>query len=284
MTVLLNLIRGTGLRGLAGMSEQNNHILRPLLSVSKDEILQYLESIGQDFVTDSTNLMHDAMRNRIRLDIIPLLKEINPQAVSHIAQTAKLVAEAIPYYIKGVESSEGENTTATMHERLRGQGFTPDQERKVLNCERTGAIFESPTHRILIDRGKQICRKKTEDDTPPVLTTKVIATDSPLDYVKARLTELSTGQLAILDADKITNPLTLRHPKVGDRFRPFGMNGRSRLLSDFLTDNKLSRFEKESQWLVCQGEDIVWVAGLRIDHQFRVTRLTKRILEVSVKR
>lgn len=282
-TVLLNLIRGTGLRGLAGMLPVNGHILRPLLSLSKSDILHYLEERGQDFVTDSTNLERDAQRNRLRLDVIPLLRQLNPQAVEHIAQAASRVADALPYYMKGIEQSD-ELTPTTLHEQLRGCGFTAAQEQQIWSGIHgtPGAVFETSTHRLLCNRGHFVLQAKEQAGTacPPILETRILDTDSPLAFLH---TQPLTPGFAYLDADKATLPLHLRHSRQGDRFQPFGMKRGTRLLSDFLTDLKCSLFEKQEQWLACTPDDaIVWVCGRRIDHRYRVTADTRRILVLTL--
>lgn len=279
-TVLLNLLRGTGLRGLAGMSPANGHIVRPLLRHSRQEILEYLESLGQDYVTDSTNLERDALRNRIRLDVMPLLQSLNPQATVHIATTAERVAEAIPYYLRGIGQSP-ELTPATLHERLRGCGFTPAQEQDMLAHigNTSGAVYESHTHRVLRDRGRMVLETKDANDTPPTLHLVVV---EPKDALAFLHTQPLTAEYAYLDADKVQLPLSLRHPRRADRFQPYGMKRGTRLVSDFLTDHKLSLFAKQRQWLACSDEDIVWVCNLRPDHRFRVTTQTRRILILSL--
>lgn len=275
-TVLLNLIRGTGLRGLAGMKFINGHIIRPMLNVSKSEILEYLKRIDQDYVTDSSNFELDATRNRIRLEIMPKLKQINPHVTEHFAEAARYVAEAIPYYEKGIEASNAFSSTM-LHEQLTGCGFTAAQEKAIMrdiNGE-SGAIYESATHKILRDRGKLILKKKESTTPPPQLQTEIICVDDALAFLR---TQPLSADYAYLDADKVPLPLTLRHPRTGDRFQPFGMKRGTRLISDFLTDLKLSVFEKEEQWLVCMGEQIVWVKGLRIDQRFCITSDTRRVL------
>lgn len=276
-TLLLNLIRGTGIRGLVGMLPVQGHIIRPLLQVSKDEILHYLENIGQDYVTDSTNLERDALRNRLRLDILPQLQQLNPQATQHIAEAASHVAEALPYYEKGIGQST-ELTATTLHEKLRGCGFTPSQEAAILQQSegQPGAIYESATHRLLRDRGQFILEAKADSqEETPTLHSTIIESDDALAYLKG---QSLTPDRAYLDADKVCQPLTLRHPRQGDRFQPYGMKRGTRLISDFLTDQHLNLFEKQKQWLVCSGDDIVWVCNLRPDHRYRVTEKTRRIL------
>ena len=276
-TLLLNLVRGTGLRGLAGMQSRTGYIVRPLLRYSKAELLQYLDGLGQDYVTDSTNLERDALRNRLRLDVIPLLQQFNPQASRHIAQTAERVAEALPYYIQGVDGSE-ELSATTLHERLYGLGFTPAQEADILRSTRSGALFESPTHRLVRHRGLLLIEPKDQPDLPPRLTTTL----SPLTSNPSPLTS-ALALTCHLDAALVEQPLSLRHPRRGDRFRPLGMERGTRLISDYLTDRHLSLFDKQRQWLLCDARDrILWVCGLQPDHRFRVTSETRNVLVVTL--
>lgn len=278
-TVLLNLIRGTGLRGLSGMHPRSGHIVRPLLNWSRQDILDYLSRIGQDFITDSTNLERDALRNRIRLDVMPLLREINPQAASHIADTARIVAEALPYYRQGVDMSTDLSPT-TLHERLLGLGFTPAQERQMWQSQRSGATFESATHRATFSQGRLVVEEKLAPAPMPILTESLIEVPDPLAWVTH---ESLPSDTCVIDARLVSRGLTTRQSKPGDRFRPFGMKGGSRLVSDFLAERGLSVFERQRQWLVCHGDDIVWVIGHRIDDRFRITAATKKILKLSIK-
>ena len=278
-TVLLNLIRGTGLRGLSGMHPRSGHIVRPLLNWSRQDILDYLSRIGQDFITDSTNLERDALRNRIRLDVMPLLREINPQAAGHIADTARIVAEALPYYRQGVDMSTDLSPT-TLHERLLGLGFTPAQEQQMWQSQRSGATFESATHRATFSQGRLVVEEKLAPAPMPILTESLIEVPDPLAWVTH---ESLPSDTCVIDARLVSRGLTTRQSKPGDRFRPFGMKGGSRLVSDFLAERGLSVFERQRQWLVCHGEDIVWVIGHRIDDRFRITAATKKILKLTIK-
>ncbi len=272
-TVLLNLIRGTGTKGLGGMRPRNGHIVRPLLDYSKDEILQYLQAIGQDYVTDSTNMQRDAQRNRLRLDVIPLLRAINPQAVEHICQTAALMQsmQEMP--------KEGEYTLASLYEWLHPYGFSLQQQRDILRDIHgpSGAVYESPTHQLLRNRGELVLEVKGEP-VLPTIEQSIVETDAPLDFLRSQPLD---ARHAYLDADKLQLPLQHRFVQTGDAFCPFGMKGR-RLLSDFLTDQKLNLFEKRRQSVMLSGEDIVWVVGLRADNRFRVSEQTRHILQLSI--
>ncbi len=271
-TVLLNLLRGTGLRGLAGMRQRSGHIIRPLLQFSKQEILAYLRSIGQDFVEDSTNAQRDALRNRIRLDVMPLLLDINPKATEHICYTAELVES----YLRA--SSDEGYTLHGLHEWLQPFGFNSAQIKAIFSelGGQSGAIYESATHRLLRNRGMLILEERGEASLRS-LKYNMVETSNPLEYVHS---QPLTPDYAYLDADKLSMPLQQRLCLCGDRFHPFGMRG-SRLVSDFLTDLKLSRFEKERQCVLLSCDDIVWVVGRRIDQRYRVTAGTRRICCVS---
>lgn len=277
-TVLLNLLRGTGLRGLAGMQPVNGHIVRPMLELSKSDILEFLEAQGETFVTDSTNLEREAQRNRLRLDVMPLLSDINPHAIEHISQAAHKVAETLPYYERGINEAE-ELTEVVIHERLRGLGFTPSQEADIARCRRTGATFESPTHRVLVHQGKLIIEEKSDEEPVPVLQQRLVECADALAFLH---TQPLTPDYAYLDADLIQGVLMLRHPVSGDRFRPFGMKRGTRLVADFLSECGLSRYERERQWLACDGETIVWLCNQRPDARYCVSAGTKRILILTL--
>ncbi len=272
-TVLLNLVRGTGLRGLVGMRARNGHIVRPLLNFSKRELLDYLKGIGQDYVVDSTNAERDALRNRIRLDVIPLLKDINPKAVKHICSTAQIVESVLN------SPQDKPYTLHTLHEWLRPYGFTSAQIMSILSEINgpSGAVYESPTHRLLRDRGQLILAERKEPNLCE-LRYSIVETTAPLDFLQ---TQPLTPEHAYLDADLLMLPLSQRFCQTADRFCPFGMKG-SRLVSDFLTDLKLNLFEKERQTVLLSGTDIVWVVGRRSDDRYRVRASTRTVCCVEI--
>ncbi|MCD8265778.1 MAG: tRNA lysidine(34) synthetase TilS [Prevotellaceae bacterium] len=274
-TVLLNLLRGTGLRGLAGMRSKSGSIIRPLLGFSKQDILAYLEGIGQDYVTDSTNLEREALRNHLRLDVMPLLREINPKAVEHICQTAELVQSALD------SPTPGRHSLNALYQWLMPYGFNSAQIHSIFDGQlgQSGAVYESPTHQLLRDRGRLVLRSRLEQEGTQCLNHRIVETNKPLEFLK---TQPLTPDYAYLDADKLQLPLQQRLWQKGDRFRPFGMRG-IRLVSDFLTDLKLNLFEKQRQTLLVSGGNIAWIVGRRSDNRFRITPKTRRIYIVSTK-
>ena len=112
-TVLLNLVRGTGLRGLRGIQPRNGNIIRPLLSLSREDIVQYLEALGESYVTDSTNLHNDVKRNKIRLDVMPLLRELNPSVSQSIFESSLRVGEALKVFDEAMKQSIADVITPT---------------------------------------------------------------------------------------------------------------------------------------------------------------------------
>lgn len=279
-TILLNLVRGTGLRGLSGMHPRRDGIVRPLLCLSRQQILDYLGSLGQPYVNDSTNGERIARRNIIRLDVLPLLRQLNPQASEALAHAASLVRRSMPYYEAGIESArQRQAVTDTvcplpvdrtlLYEWLQGKGFNAAQLREMTAESPVGRQWLSSSHAVLRDRNGLLLRSLADGDSKPVLRQELVD----------RIGE--TGpDVAYFDADLIAGEIQVRKVAGGDWFVPFGMRGR-KLLSDFLTDRKLSRFEKERQWVVTSGSDIIWVIGLRSDNRYRVTDATRRILCIS---
>ena len=284
-TMLLNRLRGTGLRGLAGMQAKHEGIIRPLLCLSCAEILQYLESRGQSFVTDSTNSERTYLRNHLRLDVIPLLQSINPAAIEHLCLASDNVRESIPYYIKGIEATFKEQgiTTNTfpfkalesrtlLHEWLSDKGFNRAQEEEMMSASNSqvGKVWLSNSHSVLRDRDALIVSSLSKQTEKPQIRQEIVSQ-----------IEETGPNVAYFDADLLTNPIEVRLVREGDSFVPFGMKGR-KLVSDYLTDRKLNRFEKAEQFVAVCGDEIIWLIGHRSDNRYKVTDATKRILKLSV--
>ncbi len=309
-TLLMNLLRGSGIHGLTGIRPQNGLIVRPLLGVTREEIEQYLHSIDENYVTDSTNLEDDVVRNKIRLRVLPLLKEINPRAAENIHKTALYLSEAEQVYQAAIEArqsalihhpSGGSTLTvaipqllqqpspeAFLHEWLSPYGFNASQTEQVLSClsGESGREFLSATHTLIIDREALILSPLQ----PPMKTMKM-PEEGCYRYDETKRFDVErSGEVTIskapdsvtLDAALVHFPLTIRPVRTGDRFCPFGMDGH-RLVSDFLTDRKLSVLDKRRQLVVTDRDgEIVWLVGLRSDHRFRVTPQTTSVLRITV--
>lgn len=307
-TVLLNLMRGTGIRGLRGIQYKNGNIARPLLDVSRQEIEDYLAECHQSYVTDSTNLQDEVQRNKIRLNVMPRMREIYPNADESIHQGACRLSDAYRIYEYGLdllvrEVMQGNriilerlNRTPApetlLYEVLSKIGFNPSQIADIYEQQdgESGRVYESATHRLLRDRDALIFEKKAEkaDCFEKVLPLEgVVAVTGHAKFLISRSSYHQGDAIPReknviwMDLDKVEFPLTVRTPRKGDRFVPFGMRG-VKLVSDFLTDLKKNVFEKEKQLLVCSGDKIAWVVGERSDERFRVTEHTRHVLSIRL--
>ena len=306
-TVLINLIRGAGIQGLTGISAKNGDILRPLLCVDRKEILAYLEEKDQDYVTDSTNLVDDVVRNKIRLNIIPMLKEINPAASKNIAQAAHHLEEANKMLssiaICGEKSEDGTIRVAVLeiesaasaeyalYSSLSPYGFRGKAITEILaSLHSTGKTWTSETHQLVIDRDCILIREKQTEAFQgmkiPETGCYVLPRGEKIKLsIRERETDFSPSKekfLITLDADAVTFPLHLRLAQNGDTFHPFGMKGK-KLVSDYLTDRKKNLFEKQSQLVLEDAKgQIIWVVGERTSELCKIKEDTKKILYIQV--
>ena len=323
-TLVLNLIRGTGLKGLAAMHPDRIvnglRIIRPLLDITKKEILQYLARMGQDYVTDSSNLERDALRNRIRLDLMPMLRQLNPNITDCLARTAHNVqleldsdSEESHYYrwLAPLGFSRSQildiyahcssphpspltanncppETGATRSEATEGVDKTPltphpsplTVHPSPLTAHRSsGLTWHSATHTLLLDRGELILQEK---GTSANTTLQLHIEELPTGMVPSTHDFLNKAQ-AFIDADSIKGEPVLRPMRQGDRFRPYGMKHGTKLLSDFLTDRKVSILDKQTQLVAVDSstDAIIWIVGREIDHRYRISPTTKRILRLT---
>ena len=309
-TLLMNLIRGAGIHGLTGIRPKNGQIVRPLLCLSRQEIEDYLKTIHQEYVVDSTNLVDDVVRNKIRLRVLPILREINPNVAENIDKTAHYLQQTekiFNNYISSrlaslVQREDGSETQkvsidslqqqpspeAFLHEWLVPFGYNSTQTDQIfthLNGE-SGREFLSSSHTLLIDRGQLIL----EPIQAPMKTMKIPETghyryteNMLFSFDISKDISISNSVLcATIDKANIQFPLTIRPVQTGDKFCPFGMEGH-RLVSDFLTDQKLSLLDKRRQLVVTDNKgEILWLVGLRIDHRYRVTNSTSSILRITL--
>lgn len=294
-TVLLNLIRGTGLRGLTGIQPRNGNILRPLLGVSRQDVEAYLRAKGQSYVTDSTNMETDAQRNVIRLKVLPLLKTLNPAVSENVQQTAEhlseaqIVLDAVIDKIKNskvLEISKLNSFGSSEYiafEWLKNYGFNGCQVQQILSAE-TGRIFTSSMgYDVLMDRGRLLVEPAINAFKAvriPEEGTYVLSDESRISIRKSNPYVSKDSNKATLDAQKVKFPLTVRRVEEGDWMVPFGMQGR-KLLSDLMTDQKMTLFDKRRQMVVVDTQgSIVWAIGLRTDNRYSVNDDTKEVLEL----
>ncbi len=309
-TLLMNLLRGSGLRGLVGIRPKNGYVVRPLLAVSRKEILEWLREQQLQYVVDSTNLSDMYTRNFIRLRVLPLLEKLNPSAPEAIERTSNHLAEAEAIYSFVVEKARKELMDAArrisiahllrypspatiLYELLKPYGFSPRIAEEVFNSleKESGKLFYSPDYCLLKDREylwlEAIEQKTTEEEytlTEADVLKGVWHGPISLSISKTVIVKDFSFQkdktVAYFDYGKLSFPLTLRKWKDGDGFVPFGMRGRKKL-SDYFSDRKFSRIEKSRTWLLCSGEDIIWIVGERSDNRFRLDETSTNALIVK---
>ena len=300
-TLLLNLLRGTGIKGLRGIQPKNGYIIRPLLCIGRADILDYLKWRGEEYVTDSTNLTTDYTRNKIRLELIPLMAEINPSILESLAGTAQRISDAADIYDNAVSEATGRvkkgniidiaalkneiSPQSVLHAIIAPLGFNTAQIEDIMESldGGSGKQFHSASWSLIKDRGNLLLTGRHAEAFPSmelpregqIKTHQGVMTISEGTFDGTIPRECST---ATLDSEKLHFPLTLRRAEKGDRFAPFGMRG-TKLVSDYLTDRKKSIIEKEQQLVVTDATgSIVWLAGERPAAPFCVNKGTKKIV------
>lgn len=288
-TVLLNLIRGTGINGLLGIRPKNGDIVRPLLCISRKEITDYLQNAGQEYMTDSTNLQDEYTRNKIRLNLLPLMQEINPLVKEHIIDTSNYLNDVNRIYNKGIEEGKQRviekgnirivpllkepSPEALLFEILYPLGFNAAQTKNILTMleGQTGKQFISKDGwRVVKNRELLLIDKKEKQENPPFCLIKE-EKEYTKDFIIPR-----EKHIACFDTDKLIGEINLRKWQTGDIFIPFGMKGKKKV-SDYLTDRKFSIIQKENQWVLCCGDKIIWIVGERTDNRFRIDEKTKKV-------
>ena len=311
-TFFINLLRGTGLRGLTGISIQVGKVVRPLLFASRREILEYAAANHIPYREDSSNRSTKYLRNKIRLGLIPRIREINPKFTSLMCRNLARLTDAQLFINHGIEriretavtSSEGIDTIHldridpafpqefVIYELLNSaygfKGDVIDALCRALGQGASGRRFYARDHVAVPDRGRILVAPIAPDDE--CLTT--VEKGAPRSYcgnavLYYEYCDIDTiknfgvpEHIAQVDADRLQFPLTLRRWKEGDWFIPFGMTGRKKV-SDFLIDAKVSLPEKQRQFVLLSGEEIVWLVGRRIDDRYRLTSETENVLRIT---
>jgi len=312
-TMLLNIIKGTGIRGIRGMCPQNAFVVRPLLCVDRAKLNIFIAENGLHFVNDSSNLSEEYARNYIRLKLLPMMKEINPSVGAALARTAEHLADVEAIYLSVIDDAAKNiiRTTGSdeftimikdlmqtavprtiLYELLHKYGFTRIESEAVFSSldGQSGKIFYAHKTglRLIKDRNKLIISKAAEDIEYIV---KEDASDADNLPVGLSITKVpvnhnfaidKTPSTASFDYDSIRFPLTLRKWRAGDRFIPYGMNGFQKL-SNYFSDHKYSLADKEKTWILCSGDKIIWIVGVRTDNRFRIKKTTKIALIINFK-
>ena len=311
-TFFINLLRGTGLRGLTGISTQVGKVIRPLLFASRKEILEYAVQNRIPFREDSSNRSTKYLRNKIRLGLIPRIREINPKftdlmrrnierltdtqlfidaAVAHMREDVVTQADGIAtIHVERIEAAYPRNFA--VYELLSSQygfkGDVCDALCRALSEAATGRRFYAREYVATVDRGRILveriapgdaCEVTVEQGTQRSYCGNMVLYFEACDIDDIRAYDVPE-QVALLDADLLRYPLRLRRWREGDTFIPFGMEGRKKV-SDYLIDRKVSLPEKHRQFVLLSGDEIVWLVGRRIDDRYRLTDRTENVLRIT---
>jgi tRNA(Ile)-lysidine synthetase-like protein len=304
-TFIINLSRGTGLDGLVGIPEQNDKIIRPLLVFSRQEIEDYAKENKIKWREDSSNASDNYLRNKIRHNIIPLLKELNPNFLdsfqktqNYLQESQSLVDDAVTMMYQNVATEEEDqvhfdlnklkplsNFKSYLYQFLKDYGFSAWKDIYSLVDSQSGKIIYSNEYQLLKNRNNLILAPISEIENEIYCITK---NQSEINY-PIKLSFKNVNEISILDqntifvdADKLSFPLQIRKWNEGDNFQPFGMNGKSKKVSKFFKDEKLSVLEKKNIWILTSDNQIVWIIGFRQDERYKIENTTSNKLQISL--
>jgi tRNA(Ile)-lysidine synthase len=311
-TMLFNLSSGAGLRGIKGIAPLHSNLLRPLLFASKEDVLAYANLKKIPFREDSSNQSDKYTRNAFRLNVIPEIQKIKPNFIkSSTATLSHLNAQLnlFDFFIKNIEKNilseensiikinllklkEYPETSTILHELLHKYQFSSAQAgeiSKALHLGHSGKYWHSSSHEILLDRAFLILREKKELIDFEILITNEnqtfetnglkISTEIIDTFDKNQQFDKNT---IFLDVTKCTFPLNLRKWQAGDFFLPLGMEGRKKKIQDFLTNLKLTRFEKNEVLVLESNQQIAWVVNHRADTRFLANTESSKILKINI--
>ena len=306
-TFIINFTRGTGLEGLKGIPEVNDKFVRPLLSFSSKDIETYAQENNMKWRDDSSNKSVKYLRNKLRHEVIPILKEINPSllqsfqsTLSNLNDTADIIEESTNAVLKRAietidenhvafkisEFKNVNNPKAYLFEIFKDYGFTEWNDVVDLLDAETGKQVFSNTHRLIKNREHLLLSKIQLNDNQEILITEdddKKQTGLGILFFNETDAVLEPSLNCIyVDKALLKFPLTLRNKKEGDVFYPLGMSGKKKV-SKYFKDERLSLLDKENTWLLCSGDRIIWVVNRRADNRFRVTESTKHILKIELK-
>lgn len=310
-TLLMHLMKGTGISGLHGIPERNGVIIRPLLFSNKEEIKEYAQVHGVPYREDASNAKHDYLRNAIRHKLVPVMKELVPGAVQHMNSSIGRFADAEVLYKKAIEAErkklmeqrgkdfylsllklkKREPLATVCYELFQPYGFLPAQVPQILELldAETGKYVTSATHRIIRNRDFLVLTTLQATGTDMIgiegvpCTIEAEGQHFTITEQAVPLLIPTDKDVACIDMSKLSFPLVLRKWRKGDYFYPLGMGMKKKKLSNFFIDQKVPLHEKENVWVLESDKRIVWVAGMRPDERFKVKNGTERVLLVKRK-
>ncbi len=304
-TFLINLSRGTGIDGLIGIPKLNDQIFRPLLPFSRAEIEAYAQENNIKWREDSSNASDKYVRNKLRHQVVTVLKELNPNFLDSFQKTidylydAKEMADDASFiiYKEVVEEANGvvyynlqkltqvPNYKAYLYSFLKDFGFTAWNDIYNLVTAQSGKQVFSETHVLLKNRDKLILSVRDKINENEVFFIESIKSkvNFPLKLQFCKTVNIfeTNSNCIFVNEDKLKFPLTIRKWEDGDDFYPAGMTGKKKL-SKYFKDEKYSLLDKENQWLLCSENKIVWVIGKRADQRFMAEKTTKNIIQIEL--
>jgi len=305
-TFLINLSRGSGLEGFTGIPLQNDKTIRPLLNFGRDEIFNYAKENNIKWREDSSNASDKYLRNKIRQEIVPVLKTLNPNLLSsfqntieNLQQSMSLVDDASRIvYRKVVLDEENQkkinlkellqlpNYKAYLYQWLNPFGFKAWNDIYNLVESQSGKQILSEGFKLLKDREYLILAPQSKIDKNEKYRIeqgqKEVNFHIKLSFCQISSISNASNKTIFVDENKLKYPLILRRWGEGDVFYPLGMNGKSKKVSKFFKDQKLSLIEKENTWLLCSDDQIVWIVGIRQDERFKIEKTTKQIIQIAL--
>ncbi|MDG1685187.1 MAG: tRNA lysidine(34) synthetase TilS [Flavobacteriaceae bacterium] len=299
-TLLMNIIRGTGIEGLTGIPEQNGRILRPLLPFHKSEIVAYAQAHHIPWREDRSNQSDDYQRNAIRHHVIPELAKLHPKALENTTKTIDFTKEAALViqqqtiklreqlfqnkkgiiYIPIQDVKAFKPLSFWSHQLFHPYGFGQREVIKLLNAQK-GKCIHSTDHTLEVGRNELLLYKSIVLKKEVEFEVYEHGIDEPIELLFSKNQKHAQSSLT-LDATSISFPMKLRKWKKGDHFYPTGMTG-SKKVAKYFKDEKYTATEKAAQWLLCSGNDIVWIVGKRADRRFVSTETTIDFLNISLK-
>ena len=309
-TFLINLSRGSGIKGLSGIQPKSGKIIRPMLFTSRTEILDYCARLKIDFRTDSSNIDTVYKRNLIRQEILPLLEQVNPafrknamKTIGTLHETGQLFQQRMSE-IRGFVYSEDDQGVmihieklltlsplrTILFELIREFGFQIEQIEDIIDSlsKESGRKFFSDEYRLIKDREYLLISPfKIKSAQVFYLEEDCRKISFPVHLSLEKLERTADFRFSThpdvvdLDLDRLVFPLILRHWQEGEYFQPLGMTGLKKL-SDFFIDEKYSIPEKENTWILASGNQVVCIVGKRLDDRFKITTKTKRILRIRM--
>lgn len=301
-TFIINLSRGTGLKGLVGMKISAENIFRPLLSTTKENILHYANSEGLSWREDYTNQTDEYIRNKIRHHIAPVLNEIHPNFETNFNKTLSFINDAQSFIESQMENirkriiydeeqsaieietlNSLDNMNFVQYYLFERYGFKDVDLINKLKCSENSSELTSQYYRLIKNRDFLILSKKSIEETDEIIIKQDEIKIKSLNLKFIRSNSKLENATECINADNIKFPLRFRKVKVGDYFFPLGMQGQKKMISKFFKDLKLSKIEKENAWLLVDNLDqIIWVVNYRLDERFKMKENIKNYLNIIV--